>query len=97
LGNSIVRIKSCKSCELIANLIKPSFAHFIMPTLKLGTKVGLAQSRTRGQRHGDFKNNFTTHEINLMGSFNSLGLRKKPKMIESYDILKDFGFFRGLF
>jgi hypothetical protein len=55
-----------------------------MPTLKLGTKVGLAQSRTRGQRHGDFKNNFTTYEINLMGSFNALGFRKKPKMIENF-------------
>jgi hypothetical protein len=46
--------------------------------------VGLAQSRTRGPRHGDFKNNFTTYEINLMGSFNAPVFREKPKMIENF-------------
>ncbi len=44
-GNSIIRIKSCKSCELIANLIEwyPVLLTLLCLSLKLGMKVGLVQ------------------------------------------------------
>jgi hypothetical protein len=83
-GNSIIRIKSCKSCELIiGNLIDWYPVLLTLCLTQIGDESETSPGgRTRGQRHGDFKNNFPTYEVNSMGSFNALVFYKKLKWLK---------------
>jgi hypothetical protein len=87
VNSIIIRIKSCNSCELVANLSLngTQFCSLYAWVTQIGDESGTSLGVELGVKDMvTFRNDFSTYEVNLIGSFNALVFIKKTKMIESF-------------